>query len=111
MRSPAKLAWIRFAHTAIYLILAGSVIFIVVAGITRHRGPWLTVTLVLTAIEAVVFVGNGFRCPLTDVARRYGAEKGWAFDTFLPERWTRYTFRVFGGLLVIGLAALLLRPA
>jgi hypothetical protein len=42
---------------------------------------------------------------------RYGAEKGYAFDTFLPERVTRYTFRVFGTLMVLGLALLALRWA
>jgi hypothetical protein len=56
-----------------------------------------------------VFAGNGFRCPLTALAVRYGAEKGYAFDTFLPERVTRYTFRVFGTLMGVGLVLLALR--
>ena len=43
-------------------------------------------------------VGNGFKCPLTGLAVKYGATKGYAFDTFLPERVTRLTFRVFGSL-------------
>jgi len=43
------------------------------------------------------------------LAQKYGAEKGWAFDTFLPERATRYTFRVFGTLLAIGVVLLVLR--
>jgi uncharacterized membrane protein AbrB (regulator of aidB expression) len=106
MRDRGKLAAIRWLHTSIYLLLATSVIFIVVCGVARYRGPWLSLALVLMAIESVVFVGSGCRCPLTALAQRYGAVKGWAFDTYLPERYTRYTFRVFGALLVFGLIML-----
>ena len=45
------------------------------------------------------------------VAVRYGAEKGWAFDTFLPERATQYTFRFFGSLMLLDLVLLALRWA
>jgi hypothetical protein len=34
----------------------------------------------------VVFAANGFRCPLSDVARRLGAERGAVTDIYLP-RW------------------------
>jgi hypothetical protein len=40
---------------------------------------------------------------------RYGAEQGYAFDTFLPERATRHTFRFFGTLMLVGLVLLALR--
>ena len=56
-----------------------------------------------------MFVGSGMRCPLTDLAVRYGADAGYAFDTFLPKQVTRYTFRVFGSLMGLGLALLVLR--
>jgi len=49
------------------------------------------------------------RCPLTALPVRYGAERGTAFDTLLPERITRHTFRFFGTLLAIGLVLLLAR--
>jgi hypothetical protein len=60
-------------------------------------------------IEAVVFVGNGMRCPLTALAEKYGAERGHAFDTLLPESITRHTFRFFGTMLAIGVLLLLTR--
>jgi len=56
-----------------------------------------------------VFIGNDTKCPLTALAVRYAAEKGFAFDTLLPERFTRYTFRVFGTLMITGLILLVLR--
>lgn len=111
MNDSAKLNLVKAVHTAIYLVMASATVFILYAGIARYRGPWLTVSLVLTAVEAVVFLGNGMKCPLTGLARKYGAVKGYAFDTFLPEKWTKYTFRFFGTMLVVGLALLLInRP-
>lgn len=102
MSRSAILALIRLTHTAIYLVMASSTLLLVYAGLSGASGWWLWVVLALLAIESIVFAGNGFRCPLTGLAVEYGAEKGYAFDTFLPERVTRYTFRVFGSLMALG---------
>jgi hypothetical protein len=32
-----------------------------------------------------VFAGNGFRCPLTELAERYGAQDGSVTDIYLPK--------------------------
>lgn len=100
---------IRTAHTIIYCIMAASVVGILLSALVGYVGPWLIVALILVGIESVVFVASGLRCPLTDLARRYGAEKGYAFDTFLPEALAKHTFRFFGALLVLGLVGLTLR--
>jgi len=107
MTNKDKLAVVKAVHTVIYMIMAGSTLFIVYAGIVRYRGVVLTVSLILVSIEGVVFFANGMKCPLTRVAQNYGAVKGYAFDTFLPEKATRYTFRFFGGLLIVGIVLLI----
>ena len=61
------------------------------------------------AIEVVVFAASGMRCPLTGIAKKFGAPNGYAFDTFLPEMVARNTFWFFGGLLGLGLGLWLLR--
>jgi hypothetical protein len=109
MDRKSTLGLIRATHTAIYLVMASSTLVLVFAGVTGVGGWWLWIVLALLGMETIVFVGNGFRCPLTGLAVKYGAEKGYAFDTFLPERATRYTFRVFGSLMVLGLLLLGLR--
>jgi len=106
-----RLAMVRAVHTAIYVVMVASIVTLLYAGATGYAGPWLWVALGLLAIESVVFVGNGMRCPLTALAVSYGAEKGYAFDTFLPEHVTRHTFRFFGSLMGVGLALLALRWA
>ena len=103
------LSLIRWVHTAIYLVMAASTFVLLHAALTGATGPWLWGALVLLAIETVVFVGNGMKCPLTAMAVRYGATSGRVFDTFLPERATRYTFRFFGTVMVIGLLLLAAR--
>jgi hypothetical protein len=104
-----RLAFIRAIHTAIYLVMAASTFVLVYAGVTGAEGAWLWVVLSLLGVESVVFVGNGLRCPLTALAVRYGAKTGHVFDTFLPERVTRHTFRFFGTVMVVGLCLLVLR--
>lgn len=103
------LALIRGVHTTIYLVMALATFVLLYAGITGAHGPWLWLALVLLTIETAVYLGNGMRCPLTGLALRYGAENGYVFDTFLPERATRYTFNFFGTVMVVGLGLLLLR--
>ncbi|WP_029042302.1 hypothetical protein [Cucumibacter marinus] len=111
MTDAHRLAAVRFVHTAIYVVMAISTFVLLYAGVTGSSGTWLWVALGLLAIETVVFLGNGMRCPLTALAERYGAEDGRVFDTFLPERVTRYTFRFFGTIMVAGLLLLVARWA
>jgi hypothetical protein len=106
-----RLAAVRTLHTAIYLVMVASIAALLYAGVTGQVGAWLWTALALLAVESVVFVGNGRRCPLTSLAVRYGARTGHVFDTFLPERVTRHTFVFFGSLMVIGLLMLGLRWA
>lgn len=109
MTNNQLLMLIRTVHTAIYLVMAVATFVLVYAGLTGAAGAWLWIALALLAVEAIVYLGNGMKCPLTALAVRYGAEGGYVFDTFLPERATRYTFNFFGTVMVIGLVLLILR--
>jgi hypothetical protein len=109
MTEARRLALVRGIHTAIYLVMAASTFTLLYAGLTGARSAWLWVALGLLGVEVVVFVGNGLKCPLTALAVTYGAETGRVFDTFLPERLTRYTFRFFGTLMAVGLLLLAAR--
>jgi hypothetical protein len=106
MTNAQRLTLVRAVHTAIYLVMASAALVVLAAGITGARGPWLWVALALTAAESAVFAANGFKCPLTALAVKYGASMDGAWDTFFPERCTRHTFRVFGPVIVVGVALL-----
>lgn len=102
MNDAQRLWLVRAVHTAIYVVMASCVFVVDFGGVTGARGLWLWVAAGLVAIESLVFVFSGMKCPLTAVAVKYGAGSGTLFDTFLPERMTRYTLRVFGPLVVLG---------
>jgi hypothetical protein len=97
------LTLIRSVHTVIYIILAASVCLLLFAALTAYSGPLVITAAMAVAIEVAIFTANGFKCPLTNLARKYGAEegKGYVFDTVLPVRITRQTFRVFGTMLAL----------
>ena len=109
MSKPKALSILRWGHTLIYGVMVAAIAVLLFAGVTGHSGPWLWTSLGLLAAESAVFFGNGMRCPLTALAVRYGAEKGQVFDTVLPERLTRHTFRFFGTLTAVGAALMIPR--
>jgi hypothetical protein len=102
-----RLNLVRGVHTAIYVVMACSVFAVFYAGLAGAHGAWLVVALALVAIEALVFVVSGMKCPLTAFATRYGAKPG--ADTFLPERLTRNTLAFFGPLIAVSLLLILAR--
>jgi hypothetical protein len=91
-----------------YLTLVIAVLYTLYAGISKDYGSLLYVSLGLLAIEGVVFSACGMRCPLTALAKAYGSQGGYVGDSFIPERYARHTFRVFGTILFMGLLLLAL---
>jgi hypothetical protein len=69
----------------------------------------LYVCIFLVFVEGVVYFGNGSSCPFTDLAKKYGDEKGYVGDMFVPEIIARYTFQVFTSIFSISLFIFLLR--
>ena len=109
MTDAQRLTWVRALHTAIYVVMAASSVFVLYAAIAGVHGPWLWTAAGLVLIESVVFLGNGLKCPLTAVAARYAGPAGGVSETFLPERLTRHTFKVFGPIIVVGFVLLAAR--
>ena len=104
-----RLALVRALHTAIYLVMAGAVFVVLYAGVTGAHGPWLWAAAGLVVLESLVFAASGLKCPLTAVAVKYGAARSNPADTFLPERFTRLTLRIFGPLILIGFCLIAVR--
>jgi hypothetical protein len=111
MNDLRRLAVVRAAHTAIYVVMACSVLAVDYAAISGRRGPWLWAALALVGVEVVVFAGAGMKCPLTALVVKYGGTPGEISDTYFPERFTRYTLRIFGPLIAVGMLLLAVRWA
>jgi hypothetical protein len=56
----------------------------------------------IVAIEVVVIIVNGWRCPLTPIAARYTEDRRANFDIYLPEWLARYNKEIFGSLFGAG---------
>jgi hypothetical protein len=104
-----KLALVKTVHTVFYMVQVAAIVYILAAGVTGRRGRYLPHAFALVAFESAVFIGNGRRCPLTALAKRWGDPKGYVGDTFFSERCTRHTFSVFGSLLALGTGLIALR--
>jgi hypothetical protein len=56
----------------------------------------------IVAVEVMVIVVNGWRCPLTAVAARYTDDRRPNFDIYLPEWLARNNKEIFGSLFGAG---------
>ena len=99
--APSRLWLVRSLHTVIYVVMAIATFVVLYAGVTGATGPWLGVALGLLAIETVLFVASGMKCPLTAIVARYAGDAP-VSDTWFPQRCTRHTLMVFGPLMAIG---------
>ncbi len=106
---PQRLALVRALHTAIYLLMAAAVVVVLYGGVTGRHGPWLWAAAGLIFLESLVFAASGLKCPLTAIAVKYGAARKNPADTFIPERFTRLTLRIFGPLIAIGFGLIAVR--
>lgn len=88
-------------HTAVWAVFAGSIVLIPVAAwLQWWRLAYMLIGLV--ALECLVLVLNGMKCPLTSVAARYTDSRQDNFDIYLPLWLARYNKHIFGALYLGG---------
>lgn len=101
MAAVQTLPLIKLAHTAIWALMATAIIAIPIAAMRRRfrLAAWLSA---LIAGECIVLALNGGRCPLTDLAGRFTAERAANFDIFLPRWLAENNKLIFGALFITG---------
>lgn len=97
----AALRAIKVAHTLVWALFAGCILLIPLFAWRRQFDVAFTLVAV-TAVEVVVLLANGMRCPLTGVAARYTGDRRDNFDIYLPLWIARYNKPIFGSLYVVG---------
>ena len=83
---PKMLTAIRVAHTLAWCSIESCMLYVLYAGLKGRPDRRDAVTAAVVAGESLIFAANGFRCPLTDLAEQFGAERGSVTDIYLP-RW------------------------
>jgi hypothetical protein len=105
-----KLRQIKLLHTAIWAVMAASILALPwLAWLGRFRWAF-GLTLLITG-ECLVLAVNGGRCPLTDIAARYADDRACNFDIYLPLWLACYNKLIFGFLFVAGEVIVLWRWA
>ena len=79
-----RLVVVKTLHTMIWLTIESCMAYVLVSGIRRRSDRRAAAAAGVVAAECVVFIGNGLRCPLTDLAASLGAEHGSVTDLYLP---------------------------
>lgn len=92
---------IKLLHTAIWLVFAGCIVAIPIAGFWS-KFECAAVLTGLVLVECAVLALNRGRCPLTDLARRYTEERMDNFDIYLPLWLARRNKTIFGTLFALG---------
>ena len=97
---------VKVVHTVIWAFFAACILALPVAGGLR-RFDWAAGLTGLVLLECGVLAVNRGRCPLTDVAERFTADRTPTSDIYLPQWLARHNKTLFGALFVLNEAIVL----
>jgi hypothetical protein len=92
---------IKAVHTLAWASIESCVLYVLSAGLAGRTDRRVGVAGLVVAGETLVFAANGFRCPLTGLAERYGAERGSVTDIYLPKWFAHSLPAIHAPLLVL----------
>jgi hypothetical protein len=88
--SPRARVWllrvIKIFHTAIWFSVETAFGYLIVSGIAKRSNRLVVGSAAVVTAETAVYLANGLRCPLTELAESLGADSGSVTDIYLP-RW------------------------
>jgi hypothetical protein len=102
-RNTAVLLVIKAVHTLAWVSIESSVVYLLYAGLRRKSDRRAVIAGAIVAAESLIFVANGFRCPLTKLAVKHGAERGGVTDIFLPRCFARNLPTIHAPLFVLAI--------
>ena len=88
-RRRAVLTAIKLIHTLAWFSIESCMAYVLWAGFTWRSDRRVAITAGVVAGESLIFAANRFRCPLTQIAERAGAEHGAVTDIYLPHWFAR----------------------
>jgi hypothetical protein len=94
-------AAVKAVHTLAWATIEACVGYVLVAGVLGRTDRRVGAAAGVVLGECLVYAGNGFRCPLTQLAQRYGDESGSVTDIYLPPWFARNLPAVHAPLLVL----------
>jgi hypothetical protein len=83
-RAGGALTAIRLLHTLVWLSVESCMAYLLYAGFAKRSDRRAAIAGAVVVTECTVFLANGLRCPLTDVAESLGDDHGSVTDIYLP---------------------------
>jgi hypothetical protein len=86
------------------------IIYVLYSSFTQTYNLILVFSICAVTLEGLTLMLNGWRCPLTDLAMRYGAteEQARVTSIFCPRWFVPHVFKVYGILFIMGLVMVLM---
>jgi hypothetical protein len=81
---PAALRALRIVHTLIWFSVESSMAYVLYAGLAGRSDRRAAAVGTVVAVESLVFLVNGARCPLTELAIPLGGDRAPVTDIYLP---------------------------
>jgi hypothetical protein len=95
---------IKLVHSLAFGVIQTAIVYLLYKGLRRQTDRNAAVAASIAIGESAIYAGNGFRCPLTDLAERLGSEHGAVTDIFLPRWLASNVARIYTPLLVLAIA-------
>lgn len=93
--------YIKLVHSSLFFLIGICTIYVFFAAALDHITGWTWIAFGVVLIELLALAFNEWRCPLTDMAERRGAEVGSVADLFLPTWLSDRLFPIFGIMFII----------
>jgi hypothetical protein len=106
---PSKITVIKLIHSAIWLVMATAVFYILYCGITGNLNPLVYWAIGLILVETAVLLLNHGACPLTTVAQEVKPDWQDGDDIFLPTWLAVHNKTIFGLLFTVGVILVVFR--
>ena len=94
---------VKSVHTVAFAVILSALLAVLLDGVRGRPSRRTGAATAIVLTECAVFATNGFVCPLTPLAERYGARRGSVTDIFLPEWLARNLTWISGSMFVVAL--------
>ncbi|MCJ7580579.1 MAG: hypothetical protein MUP98_08600 [Candidatus Aminicenantes bacterium] len=108
IKNSKKLFLIRLFHTFIIAGMGACILYVFHAGISGIRSDFLFISIFAVVIEGIVLLLNKGKCPLTNLAVKYGDNYERFYDSFLPKKITPFVVPGLTLIFFIGLVLVLI---
>jgi site-specific DNA recombinase len=92
---------VKSVHSIAFFIIQSAILYLLHAGARGRSDRKAALAAGIALGESAIYAGNGFRCPLTGVAERLGAQSGAVTDIFLPKWLARNIANIYVPLLCV----------